>query len=228
MQYGFEPGVSDNVQTFLRHIFHLLGTVRHIACQEKSTHDVSPDNDSESAPPHLVGRRLRSTDGLDAQNPPRVEFAVSASLQECVGRIGDALRDRSREREAETLQHVLELSGSDVELGGLGIGPALRSTPWPLSARNLDDVAFLVEAWLEALNSADNARPLPAPVTARDPARRPMTLSEKIFAHHATRIPSPAGIKPGDFIRVLVDWVIASELSWVVSAPLHASVRDGN
>lgn len=42
-----------------------------------------------------------------------------------------------------------------------------------------------------------------------------MTLSEKIFAAHD--IERRGELKPGDMIRVDVDWVMASELSWSVS-----------
>ncbi|PYH82676.1 aconitase iron-sulfur domain-containing protein [Aspergillus uvarum CBS 121591] len=42
-----------------------------------------------------------------------------------------------------------------------------------------------------------------------------MTLAEKILAHHAFSLPSAEGLRGGDFIRVTVDWIIASELSWV-------------
>ena len=44
-----------------------------------------------------------------------------------------------------------------------------------------------------------------------------MTLSEKIFAAHD--IERKGEVKPGDMIRVDVDWIIASELSWSVSIP---------
>lgn len=142
---------------------------------------------------------------------------MSSDLEDCFRVLCDALFVLGREREVEVLQHVLELAQSDKELGGLGISSSSPSNPWPLSSQNLEDVRFLVEAWLEALNSADTSRRLPDPVAIKDHVRRPMTLSEKIFAHHATRVSSPLGIKPGDFIRVSVDWVIASELSWVVS-----------
>lgn len=42
-----------------------------------------------------------------------------------------------------------------------------------------------------------------------------MTLTEKIFAMHD--LDQRGSIKPDDMIRVDVDWVMASELSWGVS-----------
>lgn len=41
-----------------------------------------------------------------------------------------------------------------------------------------------------------------------------MTLSEKIFAMHDME--QNGSVKPGELIRIHVDWVIASELSWGV------------
>lgn len=42
---------------------------------------------------------------------------------------------------------------------------------------------------------------------------RPMTLTEKILYAHAVR-PPEGGLKPGDIVRIKVDWTIASELAW--------------
>ncbi|MGC6416301.1 MAG: aconitase family protein [Bradymonadia bacterium] len=44
-------------------------------------------------------------------------------------------------------------------------------------------------------------------------ARRPMTLTEKILYAHAIQPPED-GLRPGDIVRVKVDWTIASELAW--------------
>ena len=44
-------------------------------------------------------------------------------------------------------------------------------------------------------------------------ARRPMTLTEKILYAHAIQPPKD-GLRPGDIVRVKVDWTIASELAW--------------
>lgn len=42
---------------------------------------------------------------------------------------------------------------------------------------------------------------------------RPMTLTQKILAHHAVGLTRP-WVEPGDVLRVRVDWTIASELAW--------------
>ncbi|MEO7000391.1 MAG: aconitase family protein [Ktedonobacterales bacterium] len=42
---------------------------------------------------------------------------------------------------------------------------------------------------------------------------RPMTLTQKILAHHALGLSKPY-VETGDMLRVRVDWTIASELAW--------------
>ncbi|HSH00391.1 MAG TPA: aconitase family protein, partial [candidate division Zixibacteria bacterium] len=41
----------------------------------------------------------------------------------------------------------------------------------------------------------------------------PQTLTQKILAHHAIGLSRPY-VRPGDIIRIKVDWTIASELAW--------------
>src|SRR3954468_12454263 len=43
--------------------------------------------------------------------------------------------------------------------------------------------------------------------------RRPMTLTQKILAHHAKGLRRP-WVQAGDILRIKVDWTIASELAW--------------
>jgi aconitate hydratase/homoaconitate hydratase len=42
---------------------------------------------------------------------------------------------------------------------------------------------------------------------------RPMTLTQKILAHHAIGLPRPY-VQAGDIVQVKVDWTLASELAW--------------
>jgi 3-isopropylmalate dehydratase small subunit len=49
----------------------------------------------------------------------------------------------------------------------------------------------------------------PDPATAR----RPMTLTQKILAHHAIGLTRP-WVQEGDMLQIRVDWTIASELAW--------------
>jgi hypothetical protein len=47
-----------------------------------------------------------------------------------------------------------------------------------------------------------------------------MTLAENIFAYHIIGGCSVEGIKPGNVVRVSIDWIIASKLTWSVSHSL--------
>src|SRR5690348_17529641 len=48
---------------------------------------------------------------------------------------------------------------------------------------------------------------------AGQPTTRPMTLTQKILAHHAASLPRP-WVESGDMLQIRVDWTIASELAW--------------
>src|SRR2546427_11749176 len=43
--------------------------------------------------------------------------------------------------------------------------------------------------------------------------RKPMTLTQKILAAHARKLPRP-WVQAGDVLQISVDWTIASELAW--------------
>jgi 3-isopropylmalate dehydratase small subunit len=50
-------------------------------------------------------------------------------------------------------------------------------------------------------------------MTSSDTQRRPMTLTQKILAHHAIGLTRP-WVQAGDMLQLRVDWTIASELAW--------------
>lgn len=112
-------------------------------------------------------------------------------------------------REAEALSDVYALSISPTDFGGLGF-----TADSELEQNEEAEVLFLVSAWLEALNSADRSKAPAKLLPSRPEGRRPMTLTEKIFAAHD--IEKTGSVKPGDVVRVNVDWIMASELSWSV------------
>jgi hypothetical protein len=113
--------------------------------------------------------------------------------------------------ESGALLEVYGLGTTPVDFGGLGLNPQDQS----ISEQDSAEIIFLISAHLEALNSADRAGVRLQPLLYRPPGRRGMTLSEKIFAAHD--IERNGQVKPGDIIRVDVDWIMASELSWRVS-----------
>lgn len=101
-------------------------------------------------------------------------------------------------------------------LGGLGI-----SKHDSLTVQQQSEILFLVDAWLESLNSADREKSIPCRLIQRPEGRRGMTISEKIFAMHDLN--HKGFVAPGDIIRVHVDWILASEVSWAVGLLLEAS-----
>lgn len=105
------------------------------------------------------------------------------------------------------LRDVIAHCLTSPDFGGLGFQLNLC-----LSSSETAEVLFLVGAYLESLNSTDRQKHPLQPLSSRPPGRRGMTLAEKIFAAHD--VERRGQVKPGDVIRVDVDWVIASELSW--------------
>ena len=113
-------------------------------------------------------------------------------------------------REAELLNDVYSLSLAPTDFGGLGFNIDKQ-----LDTKEEAEVIFLVSAYMESLNSVERSRSAIEPLKIRPAGRRGMTLSEKIFAAHD--IERRGEVKPGDVVRVDVDWILASELSWSVS-----------
>ena len=117
------------------------------------------------------------------------------------------LEEIERNREAEVLGDVYQHAINAADFGGLALSPDHK-----LTADAEAEVLFLLSAYLEGLNSADRQAAQMKPLEERPHGRRGMTLAEKILAAHD--IERRGEVKPGDVIRVDIDWVIASELSW--------------
>jgi hypothetical protein len=122
-----------------------------------------------------------------------------------------SLGDKGKKHEAEALRRALDISQEPKYLGGLELDVSN-----PLGVSDRDAILFWVESWLEAINSAERARRLRQPLAEAPIARRGMTLTEKILAHHSIGQISPEGLKSGDFLRLAIDWVAASEISYFV------------
>ena len=117
------------------------------------------------------------------------------------------LQEQQKSREAEALLEAYQHCITGPDFGGLGLSDGLAC-----SEQEVSEVLFFISAYLEALNYQDrNSAPTPA-LPHRPPGRRGMTLAEKIFAAHD--VARRGEVRPGDVIRLDVDWVIASELSW--------------
>ncbi|KAI1866711.1 uncharacterized protein JN550_007564 [Neoarthrinium moseri] len=110
-------------------------------------------------------------------------------------------------REAGALESVLAIAENSTDFGGLGL-----SSESSVSVDKCDELVFLSSAWLESLNSADRSRQIRPPIATKPQSRRSMNVTEKIFALHD--VESKGWVRPGEMIRVAVDWIMASEFSW--------------
>ncbi|RFU24175.1 hypothetical protein B7463_g12162, partial [Scytalidium lignicola] len=144
-------------------------------------------------------------------------FPFSGNILSQIGSLSERLTLHQHTREAEALQEVYNHCTTEPHFGGLGF-PADHG----FNDLETSEVLFFVSAYLEALNYQDR-NSSPAPVLEHRPeGRRGMTLAEKIFASHD--VARKGEVKPGDVIRLDVDWVIASELSWSVMEKTYESL----
>ncbi|KAG7038209.1 aconitase family protein [Colletotrichum scovillei] len=131
-----------------------------------------------------------------AEHPLVVLSALAARLQ----------RD-GKEKEAKTILQVVSIATASPDYGGMGL-----TWTGELSATDRSELILLTSAWLESLNSNDRRGGPIVPLVSRPAGRRPMNVTEKIFAlHDVTRT---GWVRTGDTIRVSVDWIMASEASW--------------
>ena len=144
---------------------------------------------------------LKDSRGID------LEPESSRDLLRAIKNVSQRLKEKSLEREASVLLEVSEKCMGPKNFGGLGLDAQAE-----LDESERKEVLFLCEAWLESLNAEDRALERPAPLSSRPSGRRGMTLTEKLFAMHDVR--QSGSVKPGQVIRVAVDWIMASELSW--------------
>lgn len=140
--------------------------------------------------------------------------ASERSVLDRLGHIASVLDRHEKQREAEAFREVVAHCLNPTDFGGLGL-----QMGQDLVEDDRAQVLFLVSAYLEALNSVDRSREPPSPLLHRPSGRRGMTLAEKIFAAHD--VESKGYVRPGDVIRVDVDWVMASEISWAGMATTY-------
>lgn len=144
--------------------------------------------------------------------PEHSVYCGSNALLKQLVDLSSILQKAGHSLEAGALLDVYELGREPEEFGGLG----LPGDGQDLSEQDISELLFLVSAQLESLNSAERAKKPLKPLHARPAGRRGMTMSEKILAAHD--VERKGEVKPGDVIRVDVDWILASELSWKVRA----------
>lgn len=180
----------------------------------QSAVETAPDVMSASSPAELtsaVKYLLHSICGvgdLTMLAPTSTEHGIVDTLKAFILSLNEA----SKEAEANALSVVLEKATDSPSHGGLGITASSHGT-----AAEYEDVLFLVSAHLTALHYADDSLTRTTVVTAH-PETRPMTLAQKVFAHHALSAVPITGLSTGSVVRVRLDWVLASELSWASMA----------
>ena len=128
-----------------------------------------------------------------------------------LSRYSSTLKDAHKPAEAEALEQVREKVVDRKEFGGLGLDDSDAATPAQQA-----EILFLIEAWLEAINSHERARNFLSYSSTPAEGTRPMTLAQKVFAQHVVGKKPARGLAAGDVVRVGIDWVLASELSWQV------------
>lgn len=144
----------------------------------------------------------------------QVAIPGGENLLKQLGSLSTILRNSDYPVEAGALLDVYDLATTSTDFGGLGLAEDVEF----ISEQDVAEIIFLVSAQLEALNSAERAKAPLKPLSTRPAGRRGMTLGEKILAAHD--IDRKGEAKPGDIIRVDVDWIMASELSWRVCSSL--------
>lgn len=130
----------------------------------------------------------------------------SASVPDTLSTLIASLRS-SHPSEAHALSLALEKTTDPPSHGGLGITSSLSPT-----RENFEDVLFLVSAHLTAL-TYDSPSYL-STLGNSSSETRPMNLAQKIFALHSLSPLEISGLRTGSVVRVGVDWILASELSW--------------
>lgn len=140
-------------------------------------------------------------------DPAKSADSIPASLTRYIS----ALTQSGKPAEAEALQQVYDKVVDSPNFGGLGLIEGVKAT-----AHQHAEAIFLVEAWLDAITSRQRERDYRSFLKTPATGTKPMTLAEKIFAQHVIGEMPPHGLKAGDVVRVGIDWILASELSWQV------------
>jgi hypothetical protein len=120
--------------------------------------------------------------------------------------------------EATALNDAVERITANKNFGGLGIRDDQDALVFE---EDYENAAFIVEAMLLSLSAEFSSRKfLPSPGPGHTAG--PMTLAQKIFAQHLLGGNIAQGqLRAGTVVRVGLDWVLSSELSWQVRIRLR-------
>ncbi|KAJ5610280.1 aconitase family protein [Penicillium lagena] len=165
-----------------------------------------------------ISHVLQTTRGIHIESPVQKKECDTDNEELAYGNfvaVLDAfinlLKNQDKPNEADAIQRTKDIALESKSHGGLQIDL------WKaLEPSACDALAFWVEAWLQSLSSAEKSRQLLRPLSTRPVQRRGMTLTEKILAHHSVDPIASNGLTAGDFVRVTIDWVAASEISYFI------------
>jgi hypothetical protein len=149
---------------------------------------------------------------FDSNTPTRLSIYASSSIFDVLSTLSSALSSASKRLEAETFEYILAKCLDGKSFGGLGLDKESIS-----EESDRKNILYLIESWLEALNSQDRVKGVPLTIATKSKKTKPMTLAENIFAHHTLGGCPVEGIKPGYVVRISIDRIFASELTWSVS-----------
>lgn len=140
-------------------------------------------------------------ESVDGRKPHRNLIGFLRDISDSAAADGEgALRD--------SILEIVSQSTLGESFGGYGLKES-----GDLSEEDEVNVVFLCRAYMQAFGAQIRAKTAPLPLTKRPAGRPGMTLTEKIFAAHD--VSRRGFVRPHQVIQVDVDWILASELSWV-------------
>ncbi|KAK5636608.1 hypothetical protein RRF57_012320 [Xylaria bambusicola] len=154
---------------------------------------------------------FEALDGEEFNNPDTNLIGFLNFIESCIAPHGELRELYAAVRSA--IQSCLLPS----DFGGMEL-----TTSMVLSTEIEAQILFLLSTYVEAVKSAERSRHAPKSLGERPQGRRPMTMSEKVFATHDAS--QKGWVKPGEVIQVDVDWILASELSWGGMQRMYDSV----
>lgn len=163
----------------------------------------------------LKDNGINNEDVLASISPPPKDATVPSLLKV----LSSSLSSASLGSIATIIDFILDKATDSPSHGGLGIDHTSPTTP-----SQYTELLFLVSAHLTSLNARGKSRAYLSTLSAPGSDTIPMTLAQKIFAQHALSPISATGLPVHSVLRVGVDWIIASELSWSEMARTHANL----
>lgn len=159
----------------------------------------------------FITKLLADKRGIDL--PGSRHESIAGVLSDTVQKLYAA----SRTLEADALDQVHDKVTRPASLGGLGLADNVAPEP-----QQYEEVLFLCDAYIQSVQSQELSQSYLNTNPTRAHGTKPMTLAQKIFTQHALGSDEAKhGLPVGEVVRVGVDWVIASELSWAGMASTY-------